>query len=130
MHVEVSVICSKVIGQSLFSLIAALRTRETRWGFVGFFLRAGVGAAEGKAVVDTTAYVYADAEGAVGVRRPTVVEAGTVEGVPRRAVQKWLGMPFARTKTSRCGCRSYQAMKEMVGHISYLLTSPIGDVMK
>ena len=97
MHVEVSVIDSKVMGQSLFSLMAAVRTRETRWGLVGFFLRAAASAAAaGKAVVDTAAYVYAyadadadaDAEGAVGVRRPTVVEAGTVEADPRRAVQQ------------------------------------------
>ena len=39
MHVEDSVIGSKVMGQTLFSSMAALRTRETRWGLVGFFRR-------------------------------------------------------------------------------------------
>ena len=65
MHVEVSVIDSKVMGQSLFSFMAAVSTSETRWGLVGFLLGLcppwagvlGVAEAEGKAVVDTTAYV-------------------------------------------------------------------------
>jgi len=38
MHVEVSVIGSKVMGQSLFSFIAAVRTSEVKWGLVGFLL--------------------------------------------------------------------------------------------